>query len=271
VKIKWIYHAKNLKVFSGEKAMKLTQITCPSCGGPISHEITQKQPFRCSACGSLLIMAASGKPAVTICPHCQTENNALNKYCSVCSTKLLVDCPVCYLPNVVGSVFCQRCGANIQDELLRRATWRDLKKQYDRRRKDALVKALEEDQRAELERLLAELDEPERHAFAIFYLCQQGEAAFEPLLETLRHDQDPDARYGAARALGMMDDSKAIPDLVAALSDEEPAVRYWAIDSLVLLNAIGATEAIRELEKDAFKWVRERAKSSLKELDRESL
>ena len=246
--------------------MKLTRITCPSCGAPISQEITQKQPFRCSACGSLLIMAASGEPAVTICPHCQATNSALNKYCSVCNTKLLVDCPICYLPNVVGSVFCQRCGANIQKELQRRASWRDLKKQYDRRRKDTLVKALEEDQRAELERLLAELDEPERHAFAIFYLCQQGEAAFEPLLETLRSDPDPDARYGAARALGMMDDSEAIPTLVMALSDEEPAVRYWAIDSLVLLNAVDTSGAIRELEQDPFKWVRERASRARKQL-----
>jgi HEAT repeat protein len=133
-------------------------------------------------------------------------------------------------------------------------------------RREALVQALKNDQKAELKRLLEELDEPERHAFAIFYLCQQGQVALKPLLETLRKDPDPDARYGAARALGMMNDQSAIQSLITALSDHEPAVRYWAIDALVSLNAIDAKYTIYRLTKDPFKWVRERAKEAVKQL-----
>jgi HEAT repeat protein len=88
----------------------------------------------------------------------------------------------------------------------------------------------------------------------------------EPLQETLRADLDPDARYGAARALGMLGDDRAIPTLIEALSDPEPAVRYWAIDALVILGAVGSGETIRDLYHDPFKWVRERAKQALRQL-----
>jgi HEAT repeat protein/phage FluMu protein Com len=247
--------------------MNLIQLNCPNCGAPAPQHVTPKQPFRCTACGSVLIMASTGKPLSIVCPQCQTVNSSFHEYCAVCGTKLLVVCPICYLPNSVEAVICERCGVNIQEELQRRETWMDLKKMHDRKRKDALVQALEDEQRIELQRLLAELDEPERHAFAIFYLCQHGEAALEPLLETLQTDPDPDARYGAARALGMLGDDRATPTLIEALSDPEPAVRYWAVDALVTLEATSSSEAIRGLSRDPFKWVQERAKKALRELE----
>ena len=246
--------------------MKLNQLNCPSCGAPIMQNITPKQPFRCSACGSVLMMASTGKETNVVCPQCQTVNSTLYQYCSACGTKLMVECPICYLPNLIGTVFCEGCGVNIQEELQRRTSWLDQKRKHDRMRRDTLVQALKDDQKNELKRLLDELDEPDRHAFAIFYLCQQGESALEPLLETLRVDTDPDARYGAARALGMMGNSQAISTLMDALSDEEPAVRYWAVDSLVALDASYAKDAIRKLSRDPFKWVRKRAKEALEQL-----
>jgi phage FluMu protein Com len=249
--------------------MNLIELNCPNCGAPAPQDATPKQPFRCSACGSVLIMTSTGKPLSVVCPQCQTLNNSLHKYCAVCGTKLVVDCPICYLPNPADAVFCERCGVNIREELQRRESWMDQKKMHDRMRKEALVQALENEQKAELQRLLTELDEPERHAFAIFYLCQQGEAALEPLQETLRADPDPDARYGAARALAMLGDDRAVPTLIGALSDQEPAVRYWAVDALVTLEAIGSREAIRGLSHDPFKWVRERARKALKQLEME--
>jgi phage FluMu protein Com len=249
--------------------MNLIQLNCPNCGAPVPQNVTPKQPFRCSACGSLLIMGSTGKPLNIVCPQCQTLNDSFHKYCSVCGTKLMVECPICYLPNAADAVFCERCGVNIQEELQRRESWMEQKKMHDRMRKEALVQALEDEQRIELQRLLTELDEPERHAFAIFYLCQHGEAALEPLLETLRADPDPDARYGAARTLAMMGDERAIPTLIEALSDQEPAVRYWAIDALVTLGAVDSREAIHDLSHDPFTWVRERAKKALKQLERE--
>lgn len=246
--------------------MNLIQLNCPNCGAPAPQNATPKQPFKCTACGSVLILSSTGQPISVVCPQCQALNSSLHEFCSVCGTRLLVICPICYLPNSVEEVYCERCGVNIQEELQRRETWMDLKNKHDRMRKEALVQALEDEQKVELQRLLSELDEPERHAFAIFYLCQHGEAVLEPLLETLRNDPDPDARYGAARALAMLSNDRAIPALIEALSDLEPAVRYWAVDALVTLKAVNSSEAIRDLSHDPFKWVRERAKQALKEL-----
>lgn len=75
----------------------------------------------------------------------------------------------------------------------------------------------------EIARHIADLSEPERHSFATFSLSRIGSAAVEPLIETMHEDADPDARYGAARTLGMIGDAKAIPFLIKALSDPDPA------------------------------------------------
>lgn len=114
--------------------------------------------------------------------------------------------------------------------------------------------------------MLADLDEPERHSFAIFCLCQIGSAAVEPLIETLREDADPDARYASARALGMIGDPRTIPSLIAALSDPEPAVRYCAVAALTALKATSARTEIQKLVKDKYLWVCERAHKALEEL-----
>lgn len=201
------------------------------------------------------------------CPNCQTINGMYNKFCLRCQSRLLVDCPICYYANSVEAVVCTHCGANIREERNRRESWLGLKKQHDRRRREILAQIVVDEQQNEINRLLADLDEPERHPFAIFYLCKLGEAAVDPLINTLRHDLDPDARYASARALGMIGKPQAIPSLTEALSDPEPAVRYYAIDSLVSLKAINSRDAIECLVNDSFKWVYQRAAHALDQLD----
>jgi HEAT repeat protein len=156
---------------------------------------------------------------------------------------------------------CEGCGAIVQEEIHRRETWSTLKAQNDQRRKSILEKAEQDNQRKEIARNIADLSEPERHSFAIFSLSRIGIPAVEPLIETMRDDPDPDARYGAARTLGVIGDKKAIPHLTAALSDSDPAVRYCAIESLDAMNAVG--EDVENLITDKFKWVRERARKAL--------
>jgi HEAT repeat protein len=180
---------------------------------------------------------------------------------------LTVDCPICYRTNPINAETCEGCGTNIQEEILRRQAWHGLKKINDERRKAALAKAEQDEQKNEINRLLADLDEPSRHAFAIFSLCQIGSAAVEPLIETLHADLDPDARYAAARALGMIADPKAIPAITAALTDPEPAVRYCAVEALAPLRATAAQAQIKKLLADKYQWVRERAQKTLDELD----
>jgi HEAT repeat protein len=63
---------------------------------------------------------------------------------------------------------------------------------------------------------LDDLDEPANHPFAVYCLNQLGSEAVEPLMNLLRTDDDPDARFGAAHALGGIGDPKAIPALMDA-------------------------------------------------------
>jgi HEAT repeat protein len=83
-----------------------------------------------------------------------------------------------------------------------------------------------ESRKRRLEELLHDLDEPENHSLALYCINQYGSEAVEPLMSVLRTDDDPDARFGAAHALGSIGDPRAVPALMDALSDPEPAVRY---------------------------------------------
>jgi len=247
---------------------KPKSIACPNCGSPVPQETNLNQPFKCQACASILIMnsPAEATEAIT-CPNCQTVNGQFNRYCTRCQVRIQVDCPICYYSNPSDASVCFHCGANIGAEVKRRETWLEIKKQHDQRRKLILAQTAAEEQRNEILRLLADLDEPDRHSFAIFYLCKNGDAAVPLLIETLGNDSDPDARYGSARALGMIGNSLAIPPLMDALSDPEPAVRYYAIESLVALKAVESRSEIELLTEDPFQWVYKRAEKALIQLD----
>jgi hypothetical protein len=247
--------------------MNLTSLNCPNCGNPLPATAISRQPFKCQACGSLLIMSPiEERNQPNVCVKCQTVNSPFQRYCIHCGEKLTVDCPICYHANPVDAEYCLGCGVNVPDEILRREAWQGLKKLNDEKRKLALAKAEQDEQKQEINRLLSDLDEPDRHAFAIFSLCQIGSAAVEPLIETMRADTDPDARYAAARALGLIADPRAIPAVTAALTDPEPAVRYCAVEALSPLKATSARAAIKKLLTDKYLWVRERAQKTLDEL-----
>lgn len=59
-----------------------------------------------------------------------------------------------------------------------------------------------------------------------------GEEAVRLMAETLSGDTDADVRLAAARSLGILKDPKGVPALGAALDDNNPAIRFRAIESL---------------------------------------
>ena len=59
-----------------------------------------------------------------------------------------------------------------------------------------------------------------------------GEEATRIMCETLKTDTDLDVRLAAARVLGDLKDTKALPVLGLALDEPFPALRYRAIESL---------------------------------------
>jgi HEAT repeat protein len=145
-----------------------------------------------------------------------------------------------------------------------------------RRERQQLLVEKETRQRAEkLLRLLEDLDEPENHDFAIYQIKQLGSDAVDALIKTLLIDDDPDARYGSARALGQicqegqlktMLKTRATQALITALDDTEPAVRYWAAGALGKCGSQSAVEALGPLLKDKHRGVREQAERVLEQI-----
>ena len=169
-------------------------------------------------------------------------------------------CPFCNVENAVDAHHCRNCGVDLQQAQTRRKNWRSETQRHLKQRQDARQQAMNN----ELQQFLEDLDEPENHPMAIFGLHMLGEEAVEALINHL-DDEDPDARYGAAQALGRIRDHRAIRPLIAALNDKEPAVRYWTIDSLGKLQAQESIEAIGQLIDDDHEGVKEHAIDVLKQ------
>jgi len=166
--------------------------------------------------------------------------------------------------NSITVVNCKKCGANLQRAWSRQNSWLAEKKKHDLERKKALQEVARS-QDAYLQRLLLQLDDPKNHPTAIPSIRLFGEEAVEPLIKLLV-SKDPDARFGAARALGEIGDKRAVSELVKVLGDPEASVRYWAIDALGKLQADEAVDAIRKLLQDKYPSIRQRAKDVLKQI-----
>jgi HEAT repeat protein len=142
-------------------------------------------------------------------------------------------------------------------------------------RLEALQEKETRQRRERIEHLISALDEPENHEFAIFQLDQLGDEAVEALSEALLNDDDPDARYGSAIALGricaehdlrVLNKAKATQALLKALDDPEPAVRFWTAEALGKFKSPLTHEPLTALLKDSHQGVRQQARRSLNKL-----
>jgi HEAT repeat protein len=255
--------------------MKLEKLCCPSCGAPLMGNFTPNQQIECNSCGTPLLLTHLDSENPIFCPHCRTLNADEMRFCVNCGHKLKTDCVLCYTENRVDAVYCARCGAHLERARARRRKLEETRRKLVRERSQALeIKAARQKQE-KLERLLADLDEPENHDFAIFQINQMGAEAVEALTDTLLHDQDPDARYGSARALGQIYIEKEIKTLVKArtvkaliqsLVDPEPAVRFWAAEALGKCKSQTAIKPLAELLRDPHEGVRQQAALSLEKI-----
>jgi ribosomal protein L40E len=246
--------------------MKVDALTCPACGASCHEEVQANQPFRCAACGSTLMLTDLVAGDQVACARCHAANKEGDEFCRDCGAALTVACPFCYAENPAVAAHCRQCGANLQQALQRKRAWLAEKRAFDEQRLAAAKQAEENSQKAELEGLLSDLDEPRNHPMALYCLHRIGSHAVEPLIATLRNDPDPDARYGSARALGMIGDQRAIPALIKSLGDPEPAVRYWATDALGQLHSQEGVEAIGKLLDDKHEGVRTHAGEVLEQI-----
>ena len=163
--------------------------------------------------------------------------------------------------NNIKARYCIQCGADLQKAWKRQKIWLAQRDQHEAERKEKFQK-IEEESHANLRRLLLQLNEPGNHPMAISGIVNYGSDALDSLVKLLE-SKDPDARYGAALALGGIGDNSAIPALVKSLRDEHTAVRFFAMDALGKLKATEAALAIGELLDDESPNVRKHANNVL--------
>jgi ribosomal protein L40E len=245
--------------------MKLELMNCPACNSPLDKKlINPNQPFNCPACNSAIVLTDWTTSGQLVCSKCGAVNPSWNKFCDACRAVLQSGCPFCYTRNRVDATFCKNCGANLQTAWKRQSTWLAEREKHEIERAKNLQKAAQSD-RAYLARLLLQLNEPENHAVAIPGILVFGKDAVKPLIDLLLTSDDPDARFGAARALGDIGDKQVVPELIKALQDREEAVRFWAVDALGKLKTSEAVDAIGEIlgDRRQSKSIRELAKNVL--------
>ncbi len=241
--------------------MKLTTLNCPSCGAPVNGDINPNQPFTCNACNSTIVSTDWTTSGELICFTCGTENSGRNKYCISCNSILQAGCPFCYTQNNIKARYCKQCGVDLQKAWKRQNVWLKERDAHEAKRRQQLQE-LKQETHAGLQRLLLKLDDPKDHSMAIPQIINYGEDAVESLLKLLESD-DPDARYGAAIALGNIGDHSAIPALIKLLCDDKTTVRFFAVDALGKLKASEAAQAIGELLDDESPNIRKHANNVL--------
>ena len=237
--------------------MKLQVLNCPACGAPIEGVVNPNQPFSCNACKSSIVSTDWSTSGEVICSGCGGVNSGKNIYCDTCNARLQAGCPFCYAQNNLNSKYCKQCGVDLRKAWKKQQIWLSEREQHESERR-VRIKNIKQDSRAKLKRLLLQLDDPANHPMAIPGIAYFGLEAVDGLISLL-HSDDPDARYGAARALGEIGDLAAVPALLQALKDTHPAVRFFAADALGKLKAVEAVQPIGELLSDESPSVRKHA------------
>ncbi|MEJ5185587.1 MAG: HEAT repeat domain-containing protein, partial [Candidatus Geothermincolales bacterium] len=92
-----------------------------------------------------------------------------------------------------------------------------------------------------------------------------GSVAFSPLINALKHD-DPDRRKGAAWALGVMRDERAVEYLAKVLTEDEPQVRRAAAWALGVIGDPRGVPSLIAALKDEDPEVRRKAAWALGEI-----
>lgn len=255
--------------------MKIEKLACPCCGAPLSGDFVPNQQIECKSCGTPLLLTHLEAENPIFCPECRTLNADEIRYCVNCGHKLNTDCVLCYTENRLDAVYCAKCGAHLERARAKRRKLEEARHRVKQERTQAFIVKETRQQQEKLEKLLAELDEPENHDFTIYQINQMGSQAIEALTDTLLQDEDPDARYGSARALGqicatsevkVLIRARTVKALIKALADPEPAVRFWATEALGHCKSHTAIGSLAELLRDSHEGVRQQARLSLEKI-----
>jgi hypothetical protein len=95
----------------------------------------------------------------------------------------------------------------------------------------------------------------------------QTEPQVQEVEESLAHDPSYKVRVEAALVLGRLHQIRSVPVLVAAVHDDNPAVRASAVRSLGLIGSPLGRDAVADARRDNAHIVRQMAREALRRID----
>jgi serine/threonine-protein kinase len=260
------------------QANRLSELTCPNCAAPLPANVAPNQATECNNCGSRFIMTAPEANETIHCPNCQTVNEDSLRYCTSCGQRLKVDCVRCHTQNRIDATHCFKCGTNLQSASERRRELQENRRRAQSERDQMLKEKKARQLEEKIDRLTGNLDRKSNQDFVIYQLSQIGDPAVQALVNTLLTDNSRNARFGAAKTLGLICASHKISTfnrarvtkaLIKGLEDPEAPVRYYSAEALTKLDdkqAQKAVEPLGALLKDRDENVRKQAHASLEKI-----
>ncbi len=113
--------------------MDLENLSCPSCGAPITWDQKQRG-VRCKFCNHWLDVQHA------LCFNCGTLNQEGERFCSQCGSSIMRTCPACRHDNWGGAEHCANCG-RILDllEIMTQSRVRDTRARLQAQQREAFL------------------------------------------------------------------------------------------------------------------------------------
>jgi serine/threonine-protein kinase len=197
-----------------------------------------------------------------VCPKCGHVNPDQTRFCTNCSTRLRLDCPLCHTSNRIDESHCLNCGADLKSLHSRQQELEQLRKRTLAKRDQAFKLKAARQLREKLDGLLRDLDSRKKRDTAMRQLNQLIGSAVKLLAEDALIDDDPEARYGSVKILGRLADrpefknqikSQVTEALVEALDDPDPLVRQQVQRELHRIDG-GRFREISDMFKGVVGW-----------------
>jgi len=197
-----------------------------------------------------------------VCPKCGHVNPDQTRFCSNCSTRLRLDCPLCHTSNRVDESHCINCGADLKSLHSRQQEMQQLRKRTLAKRDQAFKLKAARQLREKLDGLLQDLDHRRKRDAAMRQLNQLIGSAIKLLAEVVLIDDDPEARFGSVKLLGRLADRPEFKNqikmqvteaLVEALEDPDPLVRQQVQRELHKIDG-GRFREISDMFKGMVDW-----------------
>lgn len=139
-----------------------------------------------------------------ICLKCNAENAGDRRLCVACGNRLKLDCPLCFTPNRIDAINCDKCGANLQQLKSQRRVIQNARKDSLAKRDQALRAKAAQKLRENIAALLDDINHRRNRTAALQHLGRLQKSVIKTLGGHLLDPDSVEARCESAVTLGKL-------------------------------------------------------------------